>query len=439
MERLLELLQSPLLLALAGLLGGIAAIWFFWDKLCLWPAKIVKARRQRIERGWDDRRREMFRELNDPNYLEWQQEILETLYQGLEIAVVFGRKYPAAIIRPKAACLYPFGNLCILTELKLPTLMMDKEQETYLRILGSSVKKPEMKGFALRRINVDAQGRAEVIEAVTTTYRQNLVTAHILEWELLQFYKRHHPCPRNLGEAEILKDLPKRARYHNARPGRLAIFEPAFAYPLISVQAIVVFRDTMSYPPTWRIVTAKRSDKVAVKPGYFQFKPAGGFEVYGKETDDEDYLVKDGFNIRTALFREYAEELFDAKHLAANEDECDPNSAVLAEPSVHQLIALINGKKASIDYLGVVVDLTALRHELSFLIVIEDEAFCKKSLSGSWEGKINGVPPRDLRSRLSGGKLHGSSAGLLQLAMESERLRTLGVSTELNDPALHAT
>ena len=69
-----------------------------------------------------------------------------------------------------------------------------------------------------------------------------------------------------------------------------------------------------------------------------------------------------------AKFREYAEELFNAKHLAANEGEGDPNSAVLCEPNVHQLITLVEAGKASIDFLGVVVDLTILRHELSLCL-----------------------------------------------------------------------
>jgi len=64
--------------------------------------------------------------------------------------------------------------------------------------------------------------------------------------------------------------------------------------------------------------------------------------------------------------------------------------------------------------------------------VIADDEFCRKPFLGSWEAKnVVGIAPRDLRSVLAAGTLHASSAGLLQLAIESQRLRKLGVSEEL--------
>jgi hypothetical protein len=85
-----------------------------------------------------------------------------------------------------------------------------------------------------------------------------------------------------------------------------------------------------------------------------------------------------------------------------------------------------------VDYLGVTVDLQLLRPELSFLIVIADGEFCRKPFLASWEAKnLVGIAPHSLRAVLDGGTLHSSSAGLLQLAIESERLRDLGVSDEL--------
>jgi len=374
----------------------------------------------------------MFKGLSAPDYLEWQQEILETLYHGLEIATVYGRKYPAAIIKPSLGWKYPFTDLCKLTEVNLPEIQISKKQNTYKKMLGRSLKWPQMKGFALRRIHLDEQGRAGVIEAVTTNFLQNVITTHILEWELYQLYEKDRHRAKDLDENNILGHLPRRTLYHNNRLGRDAVLEPANAYPLISLQAMVVFRDSRtSTKPIWRIVTAKRSNEVVVKPNFFQFQPAGGFEIYGTETDNDEYLVRQGFDLKAALFREYAEELFDAKYLQVKADSRDPMS-VLSDPNVQKLMDLIDSGKAFIDYLGVVVDLAVLRHELSFLIVITDENFCRNPFLGSWEAhNIYSVRPHELRSVLSEGILHGSSAALLQLAMESELLREIGISTEL--------
>jgi hypothetical protein len=66
------------------------------------------------------------------------------------------------------------------------------------------------------------------------------------------------------------------------------------------------------------------------------------------------------------------------------------------------------------------------------LIVIDDATFCNNQLLGSWEAKsINAVLPKELKSYLSGGILHGSSAALLQLAIENKRLQDLGISADL--------
>ena len=184
-----------------------------------WPSKIREALHHHSEKKWEECRREMFKGLSNPDYLEWQQEILETLYHGLEIATVYGRKYPAAIIKPSLGWKYPFTDLCKLTEVNLPRIQISKEQKTYVKMLGRSLKWPQIKGFALRRIHLNEQGRAGVIEAVTTNFLQNVITTHILEWELYQLYKKNPHRARDLDEKNILGHLPRRALYHNNRLG----------------------------------------------------------------------------------------------------------------------------------------------------------------------------------------------------------------------------
>ena len=377
---------------------------------------------------WENRGRQLFKNLSKPDYLKWQQEILEKLYKGLEIATVYERRYPAAILRPSSGFDFPYATLCKLMDVKLRKVQINKKQRKYLKMLGSSLKWPEMKGFALKRLQLDANGNVKLIEAITSNFRQNVVTTHILEWELLKMYEKRLTADN----FNLHKDLPFRANYHNGREGQLAILEPFSAYPLISLQAMVVYKNYKnSVAPNWQIVIAKRSTEVIVKPGFLQFQPAGGFEVYGEESDEDELLVTQGFDLKTAMFREFAEELFDAKYLQHRPDGRDPQS-VLSDPNIQKLLSLIKSKKAFMDYLGVVVDLSVLRHELSFLIVIDDKSFCQDPLLGSWEAKnVLSVPPRELQSFISRGTLHSSSAALLQLAIESQRLIELGISKEL--------
>ena len=281
---------------------------------------------------WENRKRDLFQNLINPEYLEWQQNILERLYSGVEIATLYDHRYPAAILRSSLVMSYPFKKLCKLQEVKLPSIRVKRKQKAFLKLLGNSLRWPDMKGFALKKIWLDETGLVKVIDAITITFRQNVITTHILEWELFRLYQKKRR--KTISDEELLKYLPMRAIYHDKRLGQLSVLEPKSAFPLISLQALVVFRDYRDPgAPKWRIVIARRSEDVIAKPGFLQFQPAGGFEVYGSESDDDEYLVLEGFDIMLALMREYAEELFNAKHLQVRMDGRDPLS-VLAEPNV---------------------------------------------------------------------------------------------------------
>ncbi len=374
---------------------------------------------------WERQGNRAFGELGSAAFCEWQQNLLEEIYRGSEIVNVYGKNYPAAIIRPAAEHLFPFPALCELTEVRLAHFHLTSDQKVFLRMLGASLKWPDMKGYALSRIRIDDNGKVTCVEAVASNFRQNLVTAHILEWELVQFFRKNIA----FSHTKIETFLPHRSSYHAGRAGSSAILEPSNAFPLLSVQAIVFIKDHhMPHGPQWRVVIKQRSDKVVVRPGYLQFPPAGGFEVYGAEDDESESLLKQGFDVCAALFREYAEELYNVTDLQHRPDGRDPLSAVYSEPHVRELVALIAKGTAHLDFLGIVVDLAMLRHELSFLLVIDDPAFSRDAIRSNWEAKnMYQVLPRDLKDEIARGTLHGSSAGILQLALESERLRKLQV------------
>ncbi len=378
---------------------------------------------------WIRAKRKIYRGVIQSDYLKWQQAILEALYHELEFACLFGTKYPAAILRPENVIEYPFNGLCELTSVSVPQLEFDKRQKQFIKILGSSVRAPKMKGFALSRTDYTPDKKTRRFHAVTINQAQNLVTCHILEWELFKYFSR---CRGRLPKEgnDILSYLPYRAKVHDHRSAALAVAEPHNAYPLISVQALVMFRDNRAPgTPLWRVVLAKRSEKVVVKPGFLQFVPAGGFEVYGGQGDDYEYLIRQGFDVGDALLREYAEELFNAEDLEENPAGHDPIS-IRSHPAVHQLLLALKAETAWIEFLGTTIDLTVLRPEFSFLILIEDEFFCNTAILGNWESKNVMAPSlQELRVALSDGRLHGSSAGLLQLALESKRLHQLNLVT----------
>lgn len=360
-------------------------------------------------------------------YLEWVLGVTSKIYDGLEFVSLYGRRHPAVILRPGKHFTYPFTDLCNLVSTEIKPLQITRVQKRYLRLLGDTVKRPKMKGFATREILLDEQGRITTLNAQATNYQQNLVTAHILEWELFKRYKKNTEITD-----EILAELKLRSAYHGGQSPLQAVLKPCDAFPLISVQALVIYNDYKDpNNVVWKAIVAQRQKNVAIKPELWQIQPAGGFEVYGHEDDDLDIQLRQGFDLRAALFREYAEEIYNVEEFSFRSDGRDSGS-IFSEPHIAHLIKLIHANKASMDFLGIITDLTILRHELSFLIVIDDPDYSGHPILGSSEAKnIFSLSMSDLKTTFSTQKVHSSSAGLLQLAIESGRLESLGISSSL--------
>jgi len=378
---------------------------------------------------FDKLKKKIFSSLIQQEYLAWQQEIFEKLYTNVEYSTLYGRKYPALIIRDSKNHKYPYDELCELKECDLPQIQLNKTQKKFLKILGTKLRYPKMKGFALKKLVINDQGFLERIEAITTNYKQNLATCHILEWELYKYYQKSKKIPDT--PILILENLPYRKKYHANREGFKAILEPKNAYPLLSVQAIIIYKDYSSDTiPNWKVILKKRNDKVAIKPGFLQFPPAGGFEVYGTEDDEDDFLLKKGFDVRSAIFREYSEEIFDNEEMQIKPDSRE-SDYIYKEDNVKELMQSIKEGKSYLDFMGIIVDLSVLRHEISFLLLIDDAEFSKKTIYGNWEAQdIMSVRLSELKDYCNTGKMHSSSAALLQLASENKRLKELGITKE---------
>lgn len=373
------------------------------------------------------RRYKINKKMNDDCYLKWQLNFFKKTYTESEFVELYNKVYPATIIRSSSKVTYPFKNLCRLTSSEILNFDFDRVQKNYLKFLGDSVKRPKMKGFATDKLIVNDNGNIEEIHAKTITYDQNLVTSHILDYELYSFYEKN----KNRKEINIEKDLQYRYKYHGNNKPSLAILNPFQAYPLISVQALIIYKDYKDPEDiSWKAVIAQRQKNVAVKPEIWQIQPAGGFEIYGDELDDNNFLIEQGFDIKNALLREFAEEIYNVEEFSFCRDGRD-SSYILTESHVSALLTLFTQNKATFEFLGIVTDLSVLRHEASFLIVIDDEDYSLRPIIGSSESvKISSVTMKQLKDVFSNQKVHSSSAGLLQLAMESVRFREMGI-TEL--------
>jgi len=410
-----------------GWLANLLGICLVILPLVTFANKLFEYLKERKLNKINNYRYQLSNKMNSDEYLHWQLSFFKEAYSSSEFTTLYGKEYPATIIRTNNKHQYPFKGLCSLESTDIKSFDFNKTQRKYLKYLGDSVKRPKMKGFSVKEVILDSDGLLNSISARATTYDQNLATSHILEWELFKFYER-----KNGKNISIATDLKMRANYHGSCSPSSAILKPCNAFPLISVQALVIYKDYKDPENIeWKAVIAQRGKDVSVKPDLWQIQPAGGFEVFGHEQDNNNILLEQAFDIRTALLREYAEELYNVDEFSFCVDGRD-SSSILSERHVSMLIELINTNSASFDFLGLVTDLTVLRHEASFLIVIDDKDYSKLPILGSSESvKMTSLNLQELKKVFSKEKIHSSSAGLLQLAIESERLINLGISNQL--------
>lgn len=269
----------------------------------------------------------------------------------------------------------------------------------YKQIIGKNIKHPFLPGFMLKRYELDNDNRIKHIFVRLGSYYQNVYTSHILEYELYYAYKKtiNQPIDLNI----IWKYLPYRRQIH----GNNNIFDVLYSginrYSLLGVQMFVTFYDHNQ--KEYVTLLLKRSQNVAAKPGYYQFVPSGGFELYEKEKTCNISVIEDHFSFRKVIFREYLEEVFGLDEFKGVNllQNNETTYKILNHPEVLYLLDLINKQEAFMELLGSAVDLVGLRHELSFLLRIDNEEFSRKIFSPNDEFDKSKTKIPNIRVKLS--------------------------------------
>jgi len=316
-----------------------------------------------------------------------------------------------------------FPNLSGSSAIRLPEGLSEEALEyAKLMIHGGKIRRPNMIGFALRELQLDERGVVQDFNATICTYMENVLSNHILEHRLTRaFGMPPHEAAR------LVDNRPKLHLSKKKGGSGLSIGNAGECFPLISVQALVLYRDKGA----WSTVRITRNDDVAVSPRAKQFPPAGGFEIFGTEHDKfED--VSDQFDLRIALKREFLEECADDKDASAEGPTGDIPVSELK--GMQRIAELEEAGRFHIRFLGVVLDLITLRPEFSFLIVIEGDRpirdhFSYQLHSGKFAHwlKPNSEEARrpqptlvrDLHKVAREPNWHNSSVGLMKLAHQA--------------------
>ena len=352
-----ELIQNPYVQILA-LIVGLAPLGVF---LYQYSIKAYKALKNKIVFNIQ---RRYYDQLDTYTFITWRDYQLKKIYGDQFFTEIFGHTYPTFQIpfgeyyryhEFKAKNVYSKDDVkkegyeikngeVVFSEFKDTPVMSSgtiteithKRQllRKYKRIVGASIKYPKLAGFSLDHYDFNENGKIIHIYPKLSTYEYNVYSSHILEFELFEAYKKLK------GKMDVPIDtlwtyLPFRHYIHFGDgvvdAGKEVLYSGIRRYSLFSVQCIVVFKDKNHNE--YRTLLMKRSTdptKVAAKLGYYQFFPAGGFELYEKELIHSMDMIKENYSLRKAIF---------------------------------------------LNLLGVTVDLVTLRHEISFVLRIDEENF----------------------------------------------------------------
>ena len=346
------------------------------------------------------KRRSYNRCVGTMEFLEWQKETLDVLYKPIvndynkthevqcEYADLFGRhEYEAVFFKAPDENEYPlpFSPLFSKREVEyrefsdktLRAIRSDASarQKAYYRIVKNKIHFPNNIGYMLKEIDYDNPANPTErfhFTAKTGVYLENVYTSNILEYELYRLYKNKRFRKQKKHTAkEILDHLPQRKAIHEHLIGRTGNIESVLTSgegrsSLISVSMMVLCKNKNGNYDALRI---RRSENVDAKVGFLQFVPSGGFSALDAGVGfDTQYA---NASLSKGLLREFLEECFGEEDFSGIVN--------LSSENVYSHEAIKNTKLMNnVYFLGTSFSLVDLRHELCFLMIVDDQELVNK-------------------------------------------------------------
>lgn len=277
----------------------------------------------------------------------------------------------------------------------------------YYLLVRNTVRFPDLIGYALDEFIYEGSDPMTItingVNCSLTTYFHNVMTSHIMEYELYRAYLKH---PNSVAE---LDELPYRKSVHRTVYKKLhpksdeepklisedmtkAVFTMGCGrYSLLSVQALIVYKESNTY----KTFMYNRGDKVAIYKNHKQIAPAGGFELYERSRKVFSLdSIRAGFDPEYALAREVLEELFGIEDFDGNSED---QKCALVRDTVYAQGPIKVLKNESNKYDGQywcqlctnTLDVVYLRHVLSYIIVINHCDFYKDFTNDGYKLNLN--------------------------------------------------
>lgn len=388
------LLSDNRILAIATLLGGVAAVWFFWDKLLdcvkffrrLSGVQGVQGEQRairKLERESTRATRGLTHELLVP-FLTWYYDV-HPCEVGPDLPALILPIDPAAKVGSGSGVLADWDCSAARANVKTDWAFEDRRFVELRKRAGLRVENRQT--FCLDRIDVQG-GRPIVRSNLVGAYEDCLATCDAMEWELLLALAAKPLASNPEAFAKFAKQsLPLR----NAAKAfcKVRSESPVFT-GLGRSAAIAVSTLTLARRDDNAYVTflGHRSGKTAAHRRLLHVAPAGmlqpihDWQKAGPKMDSEFYAFE--WSLKNHVLRELAEELFDRD----DRDLLTPRlpetpDAMLGFDEIEELNRRLSLDQAELFVTGVVVNLLNLRPELATVLLIHDPTWYTQHSRGT--------------------------------------------------------
>lgn len=408
--------------------------------------------RKRLLENINEMRGEFWKTIQTKEYDEFVNLVMKQYYGTSFFTRINNKDYGVFCVlgRPSSQTrsIKDYDDICDLDGSELTDFDICKHQKynqnkwyaEYSTILEGKIRYPNRPGYMLDEISINADGYLDKLRVHVGTFAENVYSTHVLEYELYKTYLDYHQ--KDLNDSRIWNQLKEsliiRNRMHEDVPSysdegfnekmRKSLLKGVNRDALLSVQMLVIIKSNRTHKYEVKII--QRSNDVVIKPGIYQFIPSGGFEILNDSDDDiyDDLELEENFSPGCAIFREYLEELFNVPEFEGG-GTGSIEERLLKDSRIRKIENMLTNGEADFHFLGSVVDLAGLRHELSFALIIHDETYSETQFLANEEckkGIVHSIPIQDFdKNHTIWKKIHGPSAAMWYLFQQTQLYKSL--------------
>mgnify|MGYP004658465483 FL=1 len=353
-------------------------------------------------------------QLRQKEYIDFSVRLLRPLYPELSVLQYFGQEFPDSVIEAEDSVrgfdcdTWSFALSDSSMLLRAPSVPVSEPERAFLEEHCGERRKQLNFPYRFYHYMNDSfeltkDGKLHGIRAYVGPARENSVSTMALYNEVEQLYA----ASKHQKDAPLLTEQNSPVRtaiQKKAGTGSASLTNGYGRASGLGIQLVVLFpmdaQNAKRISPKFHRYAGKghywtplvrRSDSAWEQPGFYQFAPCGNFMIFDEpEAAEKDWNVqKQDFDFFRAIQHHYVRELFSGACASEGRKFGDspfdkPDHAAMYDKAAgdshaEELYKMLSDGRASLEFLGCSSVLTALKSDLVFLLVIDDETYFEHS------------------------------------------------------------